>query len=64
MRHGYFSADLGEFVLPYETARTAGDPDGVLLEFLQDSYEAAADNAAWDRAALEGDPSSPEISVR
>ncbi len=45
--------DLAEFVLPYETVRTAPDPDAVLLEFLQSTYDAAADTARWDRAALE-----------
>lgn len=45
--------ELGEFVLPYELVRTADDPDGVLLEFLQSTYEAAARTAGWDRAALE-----------
>ena len=44
---------LGEFVLPYELVRTAADPDAVLLEFLQSTYEAAATTAAWDREALE-----------
>lgn len=44
---------LGEFVLPYELMRTAPDPDALLLEFLQLTYEAAADAARWDRAALE-----------
>jgi hypothetical protein len=44
---------LGEFVLPYTAVRTAADPDAVLLAFLQSSYEAAADLAGWDRAALE-----------
>jgi hypothetical protein len=44
---------LGEFVLPYTAVRTAADPDAVLLEFLQSTYEAAADAAHWDRAALE-----------
>jgi hypothetical protein len=44
---------LGEFVLPYEVVRTASDPDAVLLEFLQSTYEAAAHAAQWDRAALE-----------
>jgi len=43
----------GEFVLPYEAVRTADDPDATLLEFLQSTYEAAADTADWDRAALE-----------
>ena len=42
-----------EFVLPYELVRTAADPDAVLLEFLQSTYEAAATTAGWDRAALE-----------
>jgi hypothetical protein len=44
---------LGEFILPYEAVRTASDPDAALLAFLQSAYEAAADGAAWDRAALE-----------
>lgn len=45
--------ELGEFVLPYELVRTAPDPDALLLEFLQSTYEAAANTAAWDRPALE-----------
>ena len=45
--------DLGEFVLPYELVRTAGDPDALLLAFLQSTYEAAATTAEWDRDALE-----------
>ena len=45
--------DLAEFVLPYEVVRTATEPDGVLLAFLQSTYNAAAETAAWDRAALE-----------
>jgi hypothetical protein len=44
---------LSEFILPYEAVRTARDPDAALLAFLQSTYEAAADGAAWDRAALE-----------
>jgi hypothetical protein len=44
---------LGEFVLPYDVVRTADDPDGALLDFLQSTYEAAADAAGWSRAELE-----------
>jgi len=44
---------LGEFILPYEAVRAAEDPDGLLLSFLQATYEAAADLARWDRQALE-----------
>jgi hypothetical protein len=45
--------DLGEFVLPYEVVRTALDPEQMLLDFLQATYEAAATKADWDRQALE-----------
>ncbi len=48
-----YDASLGEFVLPYRAVRQADDPDGTLLGFLEDTYAAAADLAAWDRAALD-----------
>jgi hypothetical protein len=48
-----FDTNFGEFVLPYEAMRQSADPDSALLEFLQSTYEAAADCAHWDRAALE-----------
>ena len=51
----YYLDEMGEFVLPYAAVRAADDPDGVLLAFLQDTYEAAADLADWDRALLEGE---------
>jgi len=49
---GYHAA-LGEFLLPYEAVRTARDPRRDLLAFLQSTYEAAADLAAWNRRELE-----------
>jgi hypothetical protein len=54
-----FDAALGEFILPYEAVRRAGDPDAVLLSFLSSTYAAAADGANWDRAALECDFGQP-----
>lgn len=48
-----FNLQLGEFVLPYEQMRHSTDPDSTLLQFLQSTYEAAADCAHWDRTALE-----------
>ena len=54
-----YSDELGEFVLPYEAVRAADDPDALLLEFLQSTYEAAADAAGWDRPALEA--ASPDL---
>ena len=52
----HYSKDLSEYVLPYEVVRQAADPDQTLLDFLQDTYEAAAIHAGWDRSALECDP--------
>jgi hypothetical protein len=49
----YYSGDLKEFILPYDAVRLADDPDRTLLEFLQSTYEAAANLAGWDRPALE-----------
>ncbi|MBB5158450.1 DUF5996 family protein [Saccharopolyspora phatthalungensis] len=48
-----YSAEVGEYLLPYESVRTATDPEGTLLEFLQTSYEAAAGPGKWDRRGLE-----------
>ncbi|MEO6114582.1 MAG: DUF5996 family protein [Sphingomicrobium sp.] len=54
-----FDPGLGEFVLPYEVVRRASDPAETLTEFLQSTYDAAADLGRWDRAALERDPVAP-----
>ena len=53
-----YNSELREFLLPYDAVRTAASPDRALLEFLQSTYEAAADLGRWDRSALEraGDP--------
>lgn len=48
-----FSEAFGEFVLPYEAMRKAEDPDAALLQFLETTYEAAAECAHWDRKGLE-----------
>jgi hypothetical protein len=55
----YFDDQLGEFILPYEVVRGAADPDGVILDFLAKTYEAAADAGRWDRAQLECLPGAP-----
>ena len=41
--------------------RTAAEPDQALLEFLQSTYEAAANAAKWDRDALECAPGRPGV---
>ena len=49
----YYHPVLREFILPYDAVRAAPDPDAFLTDFLQSTYDAAADLARWDRAALE-----------
>jgi hypothetical protein len=44
----FWSADHGEWLLPYEAVRSALDPDASLLQFLQTTYRAAADLGEWD----------------
>jgi hypothetical protein len=49
----FYDKGLGQFILPYDAVRAAADPDALLLGFLQETYEAAANLAKWDRAGLE-----------
>jgi hypothetical protein len=57
----FFSEALGEFILPYDAVRNAAAPDQALLDFLQSTYEAAANAAKWDRDALECAPGQPGV---
>jgi hypothetical protein len=52
-KEAFYHPDLHEFILPYDSVRGSGSPDDVLLEFLQSTYEVAAELAHWDREALE-----------
>jgi len=52
----FYSTDFREFILPYDTVRNAESPDDTLLDFLQTTYEAAANLAQWDRDSLERRP--------
>jgi hypothetical protein len=54
-----FDAALGEFLLDYDAVRRAPDPEAALLDFLQSTYDAAADLGEWRRDALECDPGVP-----
>jgi Family of unknown function (DUF5996) len=46
-------ARLGWFLLPYDVVRLSENPDALLLDFLQSTYEAAASLGKWDREGLE-----------
>jgi hypothetical protein len=50
---GGFNKALGEFILDYDDARSAPDPAGTVMTFLEETYSAAADAAKWDRANLD-----------
>jgi hypothetical protein len=53
IRGATYDGTLGLFALPYDAVAEAASPDDALLEFLQATYEAAADRTGWDRQALE-----------
>ena len=56
---GRFDEQWQEFILPYAEVRSASDPAAMLEEFMQSSYDAAADLAQWNRARLEREPVAP-----
>jgi hypothetical protein len=44
---------MKEFLLMYDDVRAAASPKDALMEFLQSTYDAAADLGKWDRKSLE-----------
>ncbi len=52
----HYDPAMREFLLPYDTVRSAPSPDDAVLEFVQGAYETAANLAGWDRAAFERTP--------
>lgn len=51
-----YDTQLSEFLLAYDAVCASPSPSAALLAFCQTTYDAAADLAHWDRAALERDP--------
>jgi len=49
----FYHPQMKEFLLMYDDVRRAASPRQALLEFLQSSYEAAANLAGWERKELE-----------
>ena len=58
----YYDPVLHEFLLPYEAVRSDAAAEGRILQFLDSTYEAAADLGDWDRAALERHEGKPRLS--
>jgi hypothetical protein len=61
-RQAFYSEEMKEFILRYEDVRTSPDPERTLLDFLEDTYRAAAERGRWDRDYLESD--HPAARVR
>jgi hypothetical protein len=53
-----FYSPLGEFLLMYDDVRQSTEPEKLLMEFLQSTYEAGANLGNWPRAELERATSS------
>lgn len=51
-----YDMQMREWILPYDAVRTAANPDAELYQFLQSTYDAAAELGGWDRTALERQP--------
>ncbi len=49
----FYHPQLKEFLLMYDDVRTAPSPKDALMDFLQSTYNAAADLGKWDRKSLE-----------
>src|SRR6202140_5177568 len=49
----FYHPVMKEFLLLYDDVRTASDPKTTLMDFLNSTYDAAADLGNWDRKALE-----------
>ena len=52
-QQAFYHPQLKEFLLMYDDVRTAASPKTALMEFLQSTYEAAAELGSWDRKSLE-----------
>jgi len=52
-KEAFYSKEMGEFFLTYESVRNSENPEDYLMQFLQSAYTAAATTANWDRDALD-----------
>ncbi len=51
----FYSDEMGEYLLKYEDVRQAENPDQMILDFMQTTYEAGANLANWHRKNFEVD---------
>jgi hypothetical protein len=58
-----YSAEMREYILPYDAVRLARDPDRMLQDFFRSTYEAGAVLGGWDRGELEHDYPAPPAAA-
>ncbi len=51
--NAFYHKELGEFILTYDDVRKSLEPERILLDFFQSTYEAAAILGKWDRVKWE-----------
>lgn len=51
-KEAFYSKEMGEFFLLYDVVRQAADPENMLMEFLESTYQAAATTGNWNQEAL------------
>ncbi len=49
----FYSKEMNEFFLMYDDVRQSANPKETLMDFLNSTYDAAADLAKWNRSELE-----------
>ncbi|MDQ6635774.1 MAG: DUF5996 family protein [Gemmatimonadota bacterium] len=48
----FYHTEMREWILPYEAVRASDDPGGMVSDFLESTYQVAAELGGWDTAAL------------
>ena len=61
---GRFDKNLGEFTLNYDDVRKSSNPGQTVLNFLENTYSAAANAAKWDRANLDRSESIGDSAIQ
>ena len=56
-----YHTGMREWILPYEAVRTSRDPRGMIMEFLESTYEAGATLGHWDIEALRSSRSGARV---
>jgi hypothetical protein len=55
----FYNVDIGRWLLPWEVARVAADPDALIMSFLEATFRRQADLADWDLSLAKGPLTTP-----